>query len=329
MCIHSKDIFLLLEHNDEIVFKMANTVFIIGNGFDIDVNFRTKYSDYYNIWCLNNLWPFEGATSGLGGYINYCAKTERWLDLEMALFNYVSADNGVAKKDEQGNYPVDSDRRDFDALVRNLTLFINRIPCEDKVDRQAVASVVLKTILDTGNYSIYSFNYTNLRKIANRLYPTETSYAQIDYTPIHGSVENDNIILGIHSDANIIDGYEFLRKIDQPHYKLNNLQQEIDSASEVVFFGLSMGKVDNVYFRDFFGKFCKGVIPIEEKKHVTIFTYDETSRIQILKQLRDLTGTDLLKLKSNCYFDIIRTSECSFLDKEKFDSFQKRLSSNR
>ena len=307
---------------------MAKTILIIGNGFDIDVNFRTKYSDYYDIWSRNNLWRFKDATTGLGGYINRCAKTERWLDLEMALFNYASANNGAAEKDTNGNYPVDLDRQDFDLLVSNLTDFINRIPSEDNVKKDSVASIVLKAILDADNYSIYSFNYTNLNKIAARLYLPQSYDIEynLSYYPIHGTVKNNDIILGVHSDADLLDGYEFLRKIDQPHYKSNNLQQEMNSASEVVLFGLSMGRIDNVYFKDFFSSLCTGIVPIEEKKHVTIFTFNESSRIQILKSLQEMPGVDRFKLISNCYFDIIRTSDCRGSDKDKLDNFLKRIS---
>lgn len=48
---------------------MARSALIIGNGFDLDIGFKTKYSDYFNIWDRNNHWPFKDATSGLGGYI--------------------------------------------------------------------------------------------------------------------------------------------------------------------------------------------------------------------------------------------------------------------
>ena len=246
----------------------------------------------------------------------------------MALYNYAAFPDGKAVP-EGGSYPVDSDRNDFDTLVLSLTQFINRIPKETKADRDSVASIALKAVLDNEDYSIYSFNYTNLRRIAARLYLDVSSYDDVEYnlqyTPIHGTVKNDDIILGVNSDAQLIDGYGFLRKIDQPSYKSNNLQQDLPSAENIVFFGLSMGKIDYPYFRDFFEGLCNGVIPSKEKKNVTFFTYDEGSRLQILKQLRELTGTDLMKLKSNCYFEMIRTSCCGYEDKQKFEQWLAKM----
>ncbi len=299
---------------------MARTVFIIGNGFDLDIGFKTKYSDYFNIWERNNLWPFKNATSGLGRYINQSAKADKWLDLEMALFNYAAYPNGKAIS-VGGDYPIDHDRHVFNELVSSLTQYIKRIPCETSVNKESIASIALKSILDIGDYAIYSFNYTNLRRIAARLYLDVTSYDDkeydLRYTPIHGTVANQDIILGVHSDAQLIEGYEFLRKIDQPLYQSNNLQQDLLSAQNVVLFGLSMGIIDYPYFRDLFSGLSTGVVPLGEKKHITFFTYDESSRLQLLKHLRELTGSDLMKFKSNCQFEIIRTSCCEIEDKLK------------
>lgn len=60
----------------------------------------------------------------------------------------------------------------------------------------------------------------------------------LDYAPVHGCIETNDIILGVNSDADLIEGYEFLRKNEQPDYKPTNLRQDIFSAREVTFFGL-------------------------------------------------------------------------------------------
>lgn len=105
--------------------SMAGKVFIIGNGFDLDLGIPTRYSDFFSIWESNNLWPFDDSSTNLGGYIHRLAKTYNWLDLEMALYQYAAADNGYAKKTPSGNYPIESDRNDFKVLVNRLSLFIN------------------------------------------------------------------------------------------------------------------------------------------------------------------------------------------------------------
>lgn len=54
------------------------------------------------------------------------------------------------------------------------------------ISKQVIDSVVRKT-----NYSIYSFNYTNLSKIFNSF-----SLGCVKCQYVHGSLDDNNIILG-------------------------------------------------------------------------------------------------------------------------------------
>lgn len=298
---------------------MSKKLFIIGNGFDVDLGLLTKYSDFYRIWKQNNLWPFADSTSGLGAYLNNRVERENWLDLELALYQYSSATNGMAVPSSDGLYPIDSDKEDFETLLSSLSVYLKRIVWEKGVNDKSVAKEVFRKVLDKGDYGIYSFNYTNLRSIAARLYKGASYYddfeCEFDYTPVHGTLKDNDIIIGVNSNAQLIEGYDFLRKIDQPTYRPNNLLQELNNAKDLTFFGLSMGAIDYPYFRVLFDGLCSGIVPNSDKKNVTLFTYDEQSRMQILKQLRALTGTDLQQMMSNCRFRMIRTSLCDGADK--------------
>ena len=302
---------------------MSDKVFIIGNGFDVDLGLLTKYSDFYRISIQNNFWPFANSTSGLGAYLNHRVEKENWLDLESALYKYASASDGVAVPSSEGFYPVGLDKEDFETLISCLSGYLKRIVWEKGVNDKSVAKDVFGRVLDRGDYAIYSFNYTNLRSIAARLFKGASYYNdfefEFDYTPVHGTLKDNNIIVGVNSDARLIEGYDFLRKIDQPTYCSNNLLQDLDNAKEVTFFGLSMGAIDYPYFRVLFDGICSGIVPSSEKKAITLFTYDEKSRMQILKQLRDLTGTDIHQIKSNCQFRMIRTSLRNDADKHLLD----------
>lgn len=304
---------------------MSRKVFILGNGFDLDLHFKTKYSDYFEIWERNRLWPFDDSSKGLGGYLHRCAKTEKWLDLEMSLFNYASKEKGVATRGDNGLYPIESDKNDFLRLVNNLTGFITRIPNETSINIESVASKVLNSVLCSSEYSIYSFNYTNLNEIADRLQIKycldENNEHDINYTHVHGNIRDKSIILGVHSDACLIDGYAFLKKNYQPLYKATDIMQDLAIADEVVFFGLSMGIIDFPYFRNFFSSLSSGIIPKDKKKHITLFTLNESSRLELHEQLATLTGTDLMMLKNNSYFEIIRTSLCGSDDRVIFEKW--------
>ncbi len=99
---------------------MPEKIFIIGNGFDLDLNFRTRYSDYFEIWKENHHWPFNDSSKGLGGYIHTSAKKnkKKWLDLEMALFEYASAHNGAAKG-MNGSYQL--------TQIKKISIYLSEI----------------------------------------------------------------------------------------------------------------------------------------------------------------------------------------------------------
>lgn len=301
---------------------------LIGNGFDLDIDYKTKYSDFAQIY--KQYWPFNNATKGLGGYLQQRAKTDEWLDLESALLDYASADNGAAKKTSDGLYPIDSDMCDFEDLVLALRNYIVRITDQYSVNNKSLAAKVLRAILDGTGYKVYSFNYTNLKRVAYALFVKDSMYDkgkyELDYVPVHGCIDNNDIILGVNPDAKVIPGYEFFLKKNQSKYHPNDLQQDLEQAQEITIYGLSMGKIDYPYFRNMFGSLCKGVMPITRKKHITLFTKDESSRMIILQQLSELTNTDLFNLQNNCYFEIIRANEYTGLDYNKFQDWINRQS---
>ena len=120
-------------------------VLILGNGFDLDVNYKTRYSDFAKNVRL--CWPFEDAKDGLGGYLQERAKTDTWLDLESALLDYASATDGVAKKGNGGLYPLEDDKEDFQRLVHTLRMYIARMIDEPPVNKDSVAAQVLGAVL--------------------------------------------------------------------------------------------------------------------------------------------------------------------------------------
>ena len=87
--------------------------------------------------------------------------------------------------------------------------------------------------------------------------------------------------------------------------------QEYDllDADEVVFFGHSLGQNDYHYFRQFFRNQCDENMPREKGKKITIFTYDDSSRISILEQLRDMNDRKTSLLFSLNDFQVICTKD--------------------
>ena len=71
---------------------MANKILILGNGFDIDLGLKTRYSDFANspIWdsLMVNSYALD---QDLLGTLKTAKETEAWFDIEKTMNDYVRA----------------------------------------------------------------------------------------------------------------------------------------------------------------------------------------------------------------------------------------------
>ncbi len=101
----------------------------------------------------------------------------------------------------------------------------------------------------------------------------------------------------------------------------------MSNAKEIVFFGLSFGKIDYSYFDRFFKSLSDGTsLENEKKKYITVFTKDDHSRLEILTRLREM-NINIQRLYAQSHFQIICTDDG--LDSNEFFDFQDRLYKNR
>lgn len=284
-------------------------VFIIGNGFDLDLQMHTKFSDFAKD---ENYWPSDN--SCLCNFLESKRDKEKWFDLENYLLEYVSLESNYCPPPNKIN-AIKQDKEFFCKLCQNLAAFIKHEQDIFIEPNDSVAKKVLKAILENGYYySIYSFNYTNLSFLANRMGISLTSGCN----HLHGSIEQGNIILGIN-DKNVRPDYLEFRKANSIYYNSNDIYQRLKQAHEVVVFGLSFGNIDYGYFKFFFNSLIYDLNRSERSKRwITIFTYDEKSRLEIIKSLES-NGVLMSNLKSYTRFDIICTNE--YHDKRKIDEF--------
>lgn len=257
---------------------MYKKVFIIGNGFDLDLGLKTRYADFAG----SKYWPDEYSFrfSRLGDRLNHEKQLNKWLDLELLLKKYSEVIRGSLVL--QTN-PVE-DRTSFSLLCDGLTQYLQDEQ-EKAVKTDSVAAVVLKAIIQNGYFnSIYSYNYTDLYKIAEKLKISK----QFDYANVHGKLQDNSIILGVTDRAELREGYSFLYKTFSSHYKSYPVQYDLLEADEVVFFGHSLGENDYHYFQAFFRKQCDERMERKQSKKITFFTYDDASHIQIMEQLHQM-----------------------------------------
>lgn len=289
-------------------------VLVIGNGFDLDLGLKTQFSHFAE----SPLWPERPAgTANMYDVLNRQKKISKWLDLEQLLVQYASNRNGSTSP----AFAL-SDKSFYNKLSNALSLYL-KDQQESEIRKSSNAAKLLEVILSVHHWvKIYSFNYTDLHLLANKLGLTP----KFTYEHVHGSLKDDSVILGIPDSADVHSNYEFLYKTFNKNYSSHEILYDLLDADEVIFFGHSLSPVDYHYFQRFFRMQCRSDMKRSEGKRITIFTYDETARISILKQLREMNDkrTDLL-MNQNA-FQIFMTDGC---DDDKiemfFNDFSKRV----
>lgn len=310
---------------------MSN-VFIIGNGFDLDLDLPTKYSNFAEsvFWpkasprMSSNLNAGSGivrvGTSAnpilLEHYLDRRKNLDTWFDLENELLLYSRIENKGNGK--EGDFFIAKNNEYFVTLQDSLCEYI--ISVQDSIiQKDCAASRVLKSVIENEYFEqIYSFNYTNLNTIAQKL----GIYHNINYIHLHGKVEDKSIILGV-DDSELRPGYEQFHKSSSRYYRSHDIYNALTNAQEIVIFGLSFGNIDYSYFDRFFRSLSDGdSIPEENKKNITIFTKDDKSRLGIIGKLREMK-IGIQRLYAQSHFQIICTHVEE--DKEKIDDFVKRM----
>lgn len=291
-------------------------VFIIGNGFDLDLGLKTRYIDFWN----SDVFEEYRNTfySGLISYLNKQAnENSTWFDIEALLREYVHL--GEKSYNYVNSSGFERDKREFEEIRKCLADYLELQVRHQKLSHNSMAANVLKAMVSIDSSIIYTFNYTDLYKIAEKLTITQ----QFDYRDVHGHSSNKSLILGINDDVDVVPNYEFAYKTFSPYYHSVPIKFDLEEADEVVIFGLSMGNIDYPYFQDFFRRICDPENSRKDKKRVTIFTYNEASRMDILRQLRSMNDKRVNYMFGQNDFDFIRTGVEE--DKPKLIRFLRRL----
>ena len=273
-----------------------NTLFIFGNGFDLDLGFPTGYKDYY----LSDHFPFvhnDQSCHSLGHFLYDKGEKEKWYDLENLLAEYGMTVRYESEKDIQG------DNEDYQQLVQGLANYLNSIEYRHPREDSMAAN-----LLRAANYAlvpptVYTFNYTDFQMMSATLGATYTNVHHV-----HGCLRDNDIVLGVGEYVKLQQGASFLYKTSDLGYNARGILNAFDTYDNIIIFGLSMSQVDYPYFEDFFRDLASRKYMGEERKYIRIFTYDEKSRLEILDNLRGM-NSGLIKLIGYSDFDIIRTKD--------------------
>ena len=301
---------------------MSKKLLIIGNGFDIDLGLKTRYSDFANskVWdkLMKNTYGFD---QDLLGALRDAKEKEAWFDIEKTMNDYVRA----IRPEYLTTDLVEKDKRSFTEVAKALAEYLKKEQETRTLESNRYAAQVLRLVSEVSGFEYYTFNYTSLGSIANSCeFKIDTS----KITHVHGSLGNDSIILGVLTDpANQIhEQYSFMYKDNSRFYSSNNMYEDFEKADDIIFVGQSVNGMDFPYFKDFFIK-QSGMAGEYKSKHITIFTYDDDSNQQIRNSIRN-AQVDLTQLFRRNDIKIIQTKQMYDNDKnelQKFEAFTKRL----
>ena len=296
---------------------MNKSILVIGNGFDLDLGLKTKYSDFAKsiYWpkvdykslpitpdgCVLDL-DDEPQNISMIDYVetirSHVLEDKSWFDLENDLLTFASkiAPNNTFSTAE-------NDEIYFNKLQSGLHKFIEeeqKKSLEKIVKDRCAASVLKADCFDM----VYSFNYTDISYFGKLLGLSH----EIPCQHLHGDLSNKSIILGV-DETPLPAGYDWLHKTSSPHYPYHDINNSLTDAHDIVFFGLSFGSIDFIYFERYFKELSSGkTITEDSKQNITIVTKDNRSQLAIKQKIREM-GVELRRLFEQSHLEFIITDE--------------------
>jgi len=299
------------------------TALVIGNGFDLDLGFKTRYCDFAHSEVWKIMYEDHVAKSkqySLLKYLNDRRDIDKWFDIEQALLEYASS-----KVKDVWLHDVKTDKMEYEAVCAALGSYLKKHIAEQSHDISHKRAVELLRVFhsDRSVMQIYSFNFTQLEQISNVagiLHLKSPHY-------VHGNVKDDSHILGIDikSFDKIIPEYSFLIKSNNSHYQSTSIASDLVNAHEVIIYGHSLNMIDSVYFDDYLIDLSA---TNERNRRLTIITKDEASQIETLDNIRKL-GVSIPKLYSHGHLEFILTSKMDNGIESEIEKFEKLLERNK
>lgn len=308
------------------------TTIFIGNGFDLSLGLKTRYTDFFNH--VNekgekDFWPIHSSYSedeqlymrlnGRHHSTNGFKPTQEtsWFDLEDELKKHAKRPS-LQGKDIIYKYDESflQDQKYFEEIRNGLMLYLKQEEKLWKEQRFMFASkspayqLMYEVCVQAKAYpNIITFNYTNIFELLDKCKDNfhEKIHINADKVQfVHGSLVKNHIILGINEDKDVPKEYDFLFKSWDEHYSSHQVIDTLKNSQIIFFFGLSFGSIDSVYFINFFNSIINGSYD-NRKKHIVICTYNEKSRRDIYRQFFQM-GISIMELKAHCDFNVLLTN---------------------
>lgn len=267
---------------------MNKTIVIIGNGFDLDLGWKTSYKDF-----------LTSDKFSIMGEPRYVMKYTRELFLRMGN-NWYDLEGFMRECIEKATEDEIDVLNDFWNICRDK-IYDYLTPEEDKrqqvfnTNTNSCAYMFLQSIADT---IVFSFNYTTPYNI--------THLPEHKITYMHGALEHGmswmDIKLGI--DLHVTNKLAWTDKL-KPYLKAYGSDKKdlllaaINDADKIIIYGHSLGITDSDYFQPIFSQIIDGKLPNKSLFFVT----KNAITMQCIKDNMSKYGIDYNKL-------LFATNEC-------------------
>lgn len=308
-----------------------NIVFLIGNGFDLNLGMKTRYMDFYDYYkkIPTKSDIIQELKKNIDTYI------ENWSDLELALGEYTKNIHSLIELDEiyedildnLANY-LQKEEENFDfSKVNDSVLYDHLIFPENLLlpaDVQKIKQFRSQWLKNRININILTFNYTKtLEKIIGE--ETNVQFTTNDNNiiyfgniyHIHGYIDN-RMILGVNDTSQILNStfhnnQDILETIVKSncnqaskHTIDNQCIDLIKSANLICIFGSSLGDTDKLWW---------DVIIEQLKQNCRLIIFDRDMPIPLR---RENLKERIVRQKKNFF---LRNSNLSENEKEAMKKF--------
>lgn len=277
---------------------------ILGNGFDIANNFKTRYGDFVKSQTFNEL---LSSNNSLAKHISGVYNLFNWVDVELELGNY--SFELERKTLPEKLYEVNTVfEQEYRALKSALYRYINSMT-------SSITNPKMKKLMD-------EWKNLTIPEYKTKLFIVTFNYLQWDTTTflnesikenligkeplhIHGitnyfTEDADNIVLGVENTGVRGKSHNFIVKAFDSNTQAPQYFRNILKATKYIIFGCSIGGTDIRYFKPIFQN-SKG-------KEFIIYGYGYKGLTDVQSNIAEI-----------CDFDtFITENEVKFIDSSEF-----------
>jgi hypothetical protein len=274
----------------------------------LDLGWETSYKSFYD---KHKGWQIHKAEED--DLFQYVIKQTpgNWYDFERTLHEYAlhRAERPFPQED---TYKIERDIQDYNTFKAQLMAFISEAT-KSSIKNESYAYKLLEAYVKAKMNKVsdsffpirlFSYNYTPLLDVIHQI----DNNAKVGYTPVHGRTVDQSIIFGFHDDPNIPKEYRSIQKSMDENYKSSDIVTASLQANTIIFFGLSLGYIDGVYFKNLFTQISNLANPQMINKRIVFITLNAQSGSDIKNNLLDM-GINLQLLYNSNRVNFIYTDD--------------------